>query len=353
MQTTSSTFRSAVWPAVTCLLLAAAGASACNSVRYAVPAITSGSDEREQVISLPPLDLGGHTDHGSASQPAPLHVAFSESGWMHGFSVEAVDAHGDLVPLSVLHHIKVLMPHRRELFMPIALRLVGAGAETRSGRIPQSMGVPFAAGDSLIVTAMVHNPAAQAYHGVRIRVQLHYTPEPARSSPDAVYPFFLHVTAPDMPSDYDLPPGYSERSWEARPAAAGHIIALGGHLHRFGISLRFEDLTTGREIWRTTPDVDSLGNVLGVPRKVYRWTRGPRLHPDRAYRVTAAYFNPTADTIRSGGMGTLGGVFRPDAGWPALAAGDPIYIMDLEREIGGHHATPARPGDAPSPGHHH
>jgi hypothetical protein len=314
----------------------AISATGCNSLRYGLPSLAGGNAETDQVISLPPLDLAARTDHLEASQPAPLHTGFTASGWLHGFTVEVLDAHGDTVPGSVLHHVKVLMPDRRELFMPIALRLVGAGSETRSARVAHSMGIPFQAGDSLVVTAMVHNPTDHHFTGVSIRMRLHYTPAPARMKPAVVYPFFLHVASPHGASDYDLPPGYSERSWEARPLAGGHIVALGGHLHRHGITLRLEDLTTGREIWRTHAEVDSVGNILGIRRKIYRWSRGPRLDPEHAYRVTAAYFNPTRDTIRGGGMGTLGGVFRPDGAWPGIDKSDPLYKLDLERELLGH-----------------
>jgi hypothetical protein len=326
---------------IAAILIAGSG---CNAIRYGIPRI--GASEDDVILSLEPLDLPARSDHTASRQPAPLHTAVEVSGWMHGFTVEVVDVRGDTVPSAILHHIKVLMPSRRELFMPISLRLAGAGSETRTARVPPTMGVPFAAGDSLLVTAMVHNPTDRDLGNVRIRVRLHYTPAPAREPPDAVYPFFLHVTSPDGPSDYDLPPGYSERSWEARPGVEGHIVALGGHLHRYGVALTLENLTTGREIWRTRARFDSLGNIVDIPRKTYTWSRGPRLDPDHAYRVTASYYNPTADTIRNGGMGTVGGAFRPVDDWPRVRTDHPLYVLDLTREVNANH------GDARGDMHH-
>jgi hypothetical protein len=313
------------------IMAALIAASGCNAIRYGIPKV--GAVEADLILSLERLDLPARADHAASPQPAPLQTSIQVPGWMHGFTVEVVDVYGDTLPSAILHHVKVLMPSRRELFMPISLRLAGAGSETRTARVPSTMGVPFAAGDSLLVTAMVHNPTDNDLEGVRIRVRLHYTAAPARRQPDAVYPFFLHVTSPDGPSDYDLPPGYSERSWAARPGVEGHIVALGGHLHRYGVTLRLENLTTGREIWRTHASFDSLGGILDIPRKTYTWSRGPRLDPDHAYRVTAGYFNPTADTIRDGGMGTVGGVFRPVGDWPRVRADHPLYVLDLNREV--------------------
>jgi hypothetical protein len=53
-----------------------------------------------------------------------------------------------------------------------------------------------------------------------------------------VMPVYLDVVPHGGFHSYDLPPGRSERSWEGRPAVGGRILALGGHLHRYGVSLR-------------------------------------------------------------------------------------------------------------------
>ncbi len=43
------------------------------------------------------------------------------------------------------------------------------------------------------------------------------------------------------------------------------------------------------------------------------------------------YDNPTGETIPSGGMAQIGGLFRPDdlADWPANDRSDPLYQLDL------------------------
>jgi hypothetical protein len=329
--------RLGLFPVVAVLLLTAG----CNILRYGVPAVVRDGPGEELVLMVGPLDLAAGTDHLEAPQPEPLHSSFPRDGWVQGFTVDVVDARGDTVPGEVLHHVKVLLPGRRELFKPIAMRLVGAGSETRSAGVPATMGVPVRKGDSLLVTAMVHNPTDRALVGVRIRVRLQYTGavgengasnERGRGVTEA-FPFFLHVTPPDRTSDYDLPPGRSERSWEARPAAGGRIVMLGGHLHRYGVLLRFEDVTSGREIWRVAPRTDAEARIVDVPRKNYVWTRGPRLRPDHVYRVTAVYDNPTGETIVAGGMGTIGGVIIPDSPWIEVDTEDPLYLFDMQREL--------------------
>jgi hypothetical protein len=324
------------------LILVTAG---CNVARSGVVGGGSEVESESLVFTVGPLDLDARADHHEAPQPEPLWGVFPRDGWVQGFRVSLHDATGDTVPSLALHHIQVLLPARRELLLPIPFRLMGAGSETRAAALPPGMGVPVQAGDSVLVTAMVHNPGGRSLDGVRIRLELDYLPGPPGRRMTEVYPFFLHVTPPEESSSYDLPPGRSERSWEARPGVEGRVFALGGHLHRYAEEIRLEDAVTGQVIWRARPELDRDGNVVEVPRRHYVWTRGPRLRKDRTYRVTAVYHNPTDDVIPDAGMGTLGGVFRPLGPWPDRDPSDPLFVLDLNRQLatgngqghGGHH----------------
>ena len=115
-----------------------------------------------------------------------------------------------------------------------------------------------------------------------------------------------------------FPPGRSQRRIEVRPAISGRILALGAHLHRYGVSLKLEDATSGRMLWETETRQSSDGSVLEIPQDQFVWSRGPTLWSDRSYRVTVIYDNPTGDTIPGGGMGTLGGVIVPEEQWPEV-----------------------------------
>jgi hypothetical protein len=318
------------------LLLTAPLLAGCNAYRYGLPAL-GGPPAAEFTLELEPLVLPAGATHEESPQPEPLRVAFPADAWLHAFHVDLVDIHGDAVPGAVLHHVKLLMPGHREIFHPIALRLIGAGAETRSADLPARLGVPIASGDSLVMTAMLHNPTDRVLADVRVRVRIRYTPRPADASRTAVYPFFLHVTEPLEESHYDLPPGRSEASWEGSPATPAYILGLGGHIHRYGVALRLEDVTAGRVLWRSDVRSDASGEVVEIPRKTFLWNDGIRLSPDRVYRVTVTYDNPTGTVIPGGGMGTIGGIVRPDAAWPPVVPHDPIYAADLLRELGDGH----------------
>ena len=294
---------------------------------------------REFEIQFEAVDLPAVHDGGDHEQPvlSPLWATVPVSGWLHGFDYHLVDAEGNPVPREVLHHLKVMDPDRRELFNPIMLHLAGSGGETMPVLFPREVGYPIEEGDTLLVTAMLHNTTGRSLEGVQLLVALHYSPHGSWKPPLPVVPFFTHVTSPMSEPSYDLPPGLSEKSIELRPAVSGRILGLGGHLHRYGVSLRLEDTTEGRVLWereaRRSPD----GHVLEIPHQYFVWSRGPKLRSDHTYRLTAVHDNPTGDTIPGGGMGTLGGAMVMEESWPEVDRLAAEYIWYLNRE-----ATPSR-----------
>lgn len=289
---------------------------------------------REFEIQFAAVDLPAVHDEHYDEPPVltPLWTAVPASGWLHGFDYRLVDEEGVPVSRDVLHHLKVMDPNRRELFNPIMLHLAGAGGETMPVSLPREVGYPLEEGDTLLVTAMLHNTTGRNLEGVQLLVVLHYSPRGSWKPPLPVVPFFTHVTPPMSEPSYDLPPGLSEKSIELRPAVSGRVLALGGHLHRYGVSLRLEDTTEGRVLWereaRRSPD----GRVLEIPQQHFVWSRGPKLRSDHTYRLTAVHDNPTGDTIPGGGMGTLGGAIVMEESWPEVDRLAAEYIWYLNRE---------------------
>jgi hypothetical protein len=142
----------------------------------------------------------------------------------------------------------------------------------------------------------------------------------------------MDVMPPAGPHAYDLPAGQSSKSWQAAPAVSGRILEIGGHVHKYAVEIRLDDVTTGKTLWRAAPDLDASGEVVGIPSKGYWWRLGLPLERSHVYRVTAAYENPTGKTIPDGAMGALGGVFLPDRidAWPAVDRTTAEYQRDVE-----------------------
>lgn len=298
----------------------------------------------EIVIHLAPVDLpagtvhdGMHGEgggHGHGVVPPVALVELPVDGSFYGFRAEVVDSLGRPLPPALIHHVNVIDPDHRELFLPISRRAAAAGRETGDVALPWLFfGVPFQRGQRFVVSGMLHNPLETSYHDVRVRVVLQYTPARRPWPLIRGAPFQLDVAFPVGDKSFDLPPGRSERSYEASPAIPGTIVGIGGHLHDYGVSIELANARTGEVIWRAEPERDGAGRLKSIPiGRLYGPTRlGTRIEPGERYRVTVVYDNPTGRTLPGGGMGVVGGLFVPDdsVSWPRVNPADTLYIKDL------------------------
>jgi hypothetical protein len=293
--------------------------------------VRQDSGRQELIFEIGPLHLEANAGHDGVTQPKAQGVALPIGGYLHGFTTEMVDEDGNAIPVQLLHHVNIIAPQRRELFSQIMQRVGAAGAETGPVTIPRFLGYPVSAGDSLLFTAMLHNPTNTSYHNARLRVRMRYSTDTWHPQ-WAVQPFYLDVMPPAGGHAYDLPPGRSTRSWQGTPAVSGRILAMSGHLHKYGVALKLEDLTEGKVLLESEPELDENGNVVGMPKKYFIWRLGIRLRADHTYRLTAIYDNPTGQSLPGGGMGALGGIIIPDdhTAWPAVDRNHPEYQYDLK-----------------------
>jgi hypothetical protein len=316
------------------------GANASSATPGSVATVATGtgfratidSSARVVTVEVGPFRIDPAGSAGSMVLTGPRVVAMPVDGWLQSVTVDLVDSSGRVLPRELIHHLNVIAPERRELFSPIMLRIGAAGPETPPIELPSVLGFRVRPGDSVLVTAMLHNGTARPHDDVRVRVRLGYTPAAdMRPPPLSIFPFYLDVMPPAGVHAYDLPPGHSERYWQGRPAVAGRVLAVGGHLHRYGVALRFEDVTAHELLWKARPVIDSSGEVRAMPTEKFLWRLGIPLRPDHVYRLTAVYDNPTGRMIPDGAMGTLGGVFLPARGttWARVERSDPQYQLDV------------------------
>jgi hypothetical protein len=310
--------------------------------------VTADPKRGELIMELPAVDLpaGAMID-----QPASV-AEFPVDGSVYALHAEVVDAAGRQLPMDLLHHMNVMDPNERELFLPISRRILASGRETGEIRFPWLlMGSRFHAGDHVLANAMVHNTTNVDYRGVRVRLVINYVPTGRPWPFFSVIPWQLDVAFPVGDKSFDLPPGPSERSYEGSPAVAGKLLVIGGHIHEYGRRIELWDVTTGKLLWHGEPSTTSPGEPSAVPiGKLYGITGiGLRITPTHRYRVRVLYDNATGKTISQGGMGVVGGLFMPDrnAVWPATDPSDSLYQKDLRHFMGGARQS------APAPTHSH
>jgi hypothetical protein len=321
------------------------------------------------VIDLAPTDLPANAPHHMIAQPPVATLQIPETGSIYGFRVGVVDSAGRWLPAELIHHFNLIDPDHRELFLPISRRLLAAGRETGTIHLPRLLfGLPLKRGDHVVASAMIENLTATSYRGARVRLAMDFTPTGRPWPLFRASPWQMDVAFPVGDKSFTLLPGRSSHSYEGRPAIAGKIVGLGGHMHDYGRVIEFADATTGQVIYRAAPVADATGHVESVPiAMLYGWTHlGVHIEPAHRYRIAVAYDNPTGRPIPDGGMGVVGGLFVPDHGdaWPAANPHDSLYQADYRhymRLVGGHGmdemagmAMPPKPsGHQPAARDHH
>lgn len=320
-------------------LIALVIALAPDSLRYrpedidALPAALVHVERERLIVELPAIEVPPDGTIRTPVYRVPIPFAVS----LYGFTIEIVDEAGNPLPPDRLHHVVFTDPNRRELFLPLALPIFAASKESPRPRLPKNrVGFLLPASTRYLVGAMFQNTDTVPKRMV-VRIVLSFI-RPSRIVPLVQgYAWTLDVTYPlgreGGRHDFDLPPGRSSFSWEASPQIAGTIIAMGGHAHDYATAIQFEDVTTGKMIYRQEPVRDAAGHVLSIrPTRFARWYRaGIRITPSHRYRVSVFYDNPTGASIPLGGMGSVAGLFVPDdnRAWPRLDPDDPIYRSQI------------------------
>lgn len=275
-----------------------------------------------------------HAMHEEAPGTVAQEFAWPVAGWFRGFHAEVLDAQGTLLSRRLLHHFTLLNYDRRTLFFPVAERLASGSLKSEDALAPNTIGAPMRDGQRLGLYVMWRNQTGQDLQGVYVRLTLKWSPANLLPRPLSSLPVVLDVNfRPGEVNTFDVPPGRHERSAEVVFPISGRLLAISGHLHDQGESVRLEDAETGRVLIRVAARRDQDGRVSGVARRLLAlWGPGLRVEARRRYRVVGVYNNITADTARHA-MAELVGIFAPDdmRQWPAVDRSDPTYLQDLAR----------------------
>lgn len=296
--------------------------------------ITVDSARGEVTVLAGPYDLPNMPPDMAEMHMGSPHVLrfdWPVDGGIRGFNLSMQTADGKALPKSVIHHLIAVNFDRRQIVYQMVERLFGWGKETDPVMLPAGVGVPLAKGQHLGVYAMWHNDSGNDIHNAYLKMTLAFIPKARLQNP--VLPMYVDVNNHiGGVTTFDLPAGKSSRSYDFEFPLSGRLIGIGGHLHDYGTSVRFEDAETGKVLVRLKSDRDRNGEISKVGRFIWGFhEEALPIEAHHKYRVVAEYDNPTGKTIAEGGMGHINGVFSPnDMGeWPVLD----LANADIKRDI--------------------
>ena len=178
-----------------------------------------------------------------------------------------------------------------------------------------------------------HNDTGKDLEGVFLKLTMLWTPKNQNPRPVNSLPIYMDVNLTvGGTNTFDVPAGKSTKSFEFTLPVGGRLLAVGGHLHDYGVRVRLEDVESGRILTTVNATRDAAGHVTKIDHKLFGVSgEGLRLRAGRHYRVLSEYDNPTGQTIHNGAMAHMVGLFAPDdvRKWPQIDPNDATYQKDL------------------------
>lgn len=318
------------------------------------------SAEHEVVLTAGPFDLpsmAGH-DHGGhrdMMKEVSWRFEWPVEGTGRGFSLSLRDPAGKKVSQRVLHHLQIINSSRRQLLLPLREKIMAVGRETKNIMLPNTIGMPIAAGSRMKVDIMWHNETPADIGGVMLTLRIKYSPENLLPEPTIVLPITIDVAdAAGRPNSFTVPPGRFSAAREFVMPVDGRLLGLSGHMHDWGVGLRLEEVPSGRVLAAITTTRDSAGRITHMPIKLYGIVGdGLKLHALRRYRLVADYDNGSSGPVD--GMAHLNGIFSPEdlEDWPASASKAVAYLDEGVYDQPPEEGAAPTPGSAPAPEHQH
>jgi hypothetical protein len=274
-------------------------------------------------LRVGPMTLPANTDHMKMPQPPDLVWEVPMDGWLLAYHPRLVEAGGNAVPGTPLHHTAFWNENRADFLCPNKEEhIFGAGSEMTDWAEVPGYGYHVQKGDKIRIETMVYNPTAKSYDKVYLEVQIPYADANAGSVEKMiqnVYPAWMDVNSCGD-SSYNLPAGKSEKSGTVTVKYEGVLLGVGGHLHDYGRQVELQDMSRKETVATLDAKVGDQGQLLSMPTKLFLAEGGYKFGAGDVLKISASYENPTGKMLHDGAMGIAVGYFVPadDAKMAAL-----------------------------------
>jgi hypothetical protein len=279
-------------------------------------ALDAKVDEAAHTITLRvgPLTLPANTGHMNMPQPPDMVWDVPMDGWLLAYHPRLVDAGGNAVPGTPLHHTAFWNENRADFLCPNKEEhIFGAGSEMTDWAEVPGYGYHVQKDDKIRIETMVYNPTATSYDKVYLEVQIPFVdanwPSVGKMVRN-VYPAWMDVKSCGD-SSYDLPAGKSEKSGTVTVKYDGVLLGVGGHLHDYGREVVLQDLSRRETVATLDAEVGDQGQLVSMPTKLFLAEGGYKFGAGDVLKISATYENPTGKLLHDGAMGIAVGYFVP------------------------------------------
>ena len=290
-------------------------------------------------LRIGPMNLPAHTSHMKMPQPPDLIWDVPVDGWLLAYHPKLVDASGNAVPGTVLHHVAFWNENRADFLCPNKEEhIFGAGSEMTDWAEIPGYGYRVEKGNKIRIETMMYNPTATSYDKAYLEVVIPFqeTSGDASAAPRKnVYPAWMDVGSCGD-SSYDVPVGKSEKTGSVTVKYDGVLLGVGGHMHDYGKQIVLEDVSRKQTVATLDAKSDAQGHLESVPVKLFVQEGGYKFAAGDVLKVSATYENPTGKLLRDGAMGIAVAYF---------VAADDAKMAALRRSPKMHHDMPGMSHD--------
>jgi hypothetical protein len=267
-------------------------------------------------LRVGPMNLPAYTSHMKMPQPPDLVWNVLMDGWLLAYHPKLVDAGGNEVPGTVLHHVAFWNTNRADFLCPNKEEhIFGAGSEMTDWAEVPGYGYRVEKGDKIRIETMMYNPTATSYDKAYLEVVIPFQEAAGDASAAAprknVYPAWMDVASCGN-SGYDLPAGKSEKTGTVTVKYDGALLGVGGHLHDYGKQIVLQDVSRKETVATLDAKADAEGHLESVPVKLFVQEGGYKFAKGDELRISATYDNPTGNLLPDGAMGIAVGYFVAD-----------------------------------------
>ncbi len=263
-------------------------------------------------LRVGPMNLPPHTSHMKMPQPPDLVWDVPIDGWLLAYHPKLVDASGNAVPGTVLHHVAFWNENRADFLCPNKEEhIFGAGSEMTDWAELPGYGYRVEKGNKIRIETMMYNPTATSYDKAYLEVNIPYADPNAGSVGKMirnVYPAWMDVKSCGD-SSYDVPAGKSEKTGTVMVKYDGVLLGVGGHMHDYGRQIVLQDASRKETVATLDAKSDAQGHLESVPVKLFLQEGGYKFAKGDVLKVSATYDNPTGKLLRDGAMGIAVGYF--------------------------------------------
>src|SRR5437016_9228714 len=124
-------------------------------------------------LRVGPMNLPAHTSHMKMPQPPDLTWTVPLDGWLLAYHPRLVDAGGNAVPGTVLHHVAFWNENRADFLCPNKEEhIFGAGGELTDWAEIPGYGYRVQKGEQIRIETMMYNPTTTSYDKAYLEVAI-------------------------------------------------------------------------------------------------------------------------------------------------------------------------------------